>query len=265
MTPGSLQALADNPEFSGLIAALAAAPMRPFRSVEPAVRAAVAARAERLAMLRRGGSVLAAAAAVAVAVLFAPDSGPAAAPAGADGRTVSSQVPAGFAETIARQRQDGSWASARGGEASAPAATALAMLELAGSDDPAAAAAVARGAAWLRAHQNPDGSFGAASADSAAGAWNLALGATALMRLYQAGGREDLFTPVDGAVGAVRERLARPSAADLPLAAALALADTLEWPDAAAGDLRRAMRRLDVSGETFADRRDALARLAGTI
>ena len=48
------------------------------------------------------------------------------------------------------------------------------MIELADGamDDPAAAAALARGAAWLRAHQNADGSFGAAPAESAASAWN---------------------------------------------------------------------------------------------
>ena len=282
MTPGHAAALADNPGFEELIAALAAAPAREFPSVEPAVAAAIRFRTERRALLRRGGAVLAAAAALAAAVLLDPGAGaPQAVPSvspvlpqgpcdlAASTSSTSSTFPLFRFSTsstlLSRQRPDGSWVADRGGEAAAPAATALAMLELAGSDDPAAAAALARGAAWLRARQNPDGSFGAAPADSAAGAWNLALGATALMRLYQAGGREDLFTPIDGAVGAVRERLARPSSADLPLAAALALADSLEWPDAVAGDLRRAMRRLDVAGETFAARRDALVRLAGRI
>lgn len=144
------------------------------------------------------------------------------------------------------------------------------MLELApaAESDPAAAAALARGAAWLRAHQNADGSFGAAPADTAAGRYNLALSAAALLRLYEAGGRSDLFTPIDGAVGAIRASLAASpagGAADVPLASALALADSLEWPDAAAGDLRRAMRRLGTEGATFAAKRDALARLAGRI
>ena len=131
----------------------------------------------------------------------------------------------------------------------------------------AAPARPAPRAAWLRAHQNADGSFGAAPADSAAGAWNLALGATALMRLYATGARPDLFTPIDGAVAALRDRLARPAAgaADLQLASALALADSLEWPDAPSGDLHRAMRRLGTEGASFAERRDALARLAGRI
>ena len=266
MNPGASAALADNPDFAGLVRALAAAPERTFRSVEPAVSAAIRFRAERLALLRRAGSVLAAAAAVAVAVLFDPGSGPAAAPDGAGGpRPVPTQASRGLAETIALQRPDGSWPAAHGGAAALPAGTALAMLELAPAakaGDAAAAAAVARGAAWLRANQNADGSFGAVPADTAAGAWNLALCTTALLDLYGAGGREDLFTPVDGAVGAVRERLARPSAADLPLAAALALADSLEWPDEAAGDLRRAMRRLNVEGDTFVARRNALARIA---
>ncbi|MBQ9727870.1 MAG: hypothetical protein IJV65_10270 [Kiritimatiellae bacterium] len=284
MSPGASLALADNPGFADLVAALAAAPSREFRPIEPGVRAALAARAARAAFLRRAGTALAAAAAVAVAVLFAPagergagavlpqgtcGSGVAGAvlPQGPCGSGVAGAVlpqgPCGLADTIARQRLDGSWPSARGGEAGAPGATALAMLELAPAakaGDSAAAEALSRGAAWLRAHQNPDGSFGAAPADSAAGAWNLALCAAALLDLYGAGGREDLFTPVDGAVGAVRDRLARPSAADLPLAAALALADSLEWPDA--GDLRRAMRRLDVPGGTFSERRAALAHAA---
>lgn len=266
MTPGHAAALADNPGFSDLIDALAAAPMRAFRPVEPAVRAALAARAARVARLRRAGSVLAAAAAaLAVAVLSDP---------GSDGRrTVLPQDPCGLAASassalLSRQRPDGSWAADRGGESNVPAATALAMLELAGAkDDPAAAAAVSRGAAWLRAHQNADGSFGTAPADSVAGAWNLALGTTALLRLYGEGGRTDLFTPVDAAVTAVRDRLARPSpaAAERQLAAALALADSLEWPDERAGDLRRAMRRLGAGDGSFAAGRDALARLAGRI
>ena len=259
-TPGYAAALADNPDCAGLLASLAAAPAREFPSVEPAVRAALR-RAAFAARVRRGAAgALAAAAALAAAVLAAPSEQPLSPPSSAS--TVSTAL-------LASQRPDGSWAADRGGEANAPAATALAMIELADGamDDPAAAAALARGAAWLRAHQNADGSFGAAPAESAASAWNLALSATALLRLYEAGGHSDLFTPIDGAVGALRARLARPAsaAADLQLASALALADSLEWPDANSGDLRRAMRRVGAEGETFAAKRDALARLAGRI
>ena len=262
-SPGYSEALADNPGCADLLAALAAAPARGAPSVAPRVLAAIRLRAR----LRRAGAGVAAAAAVAaIALLAAPrPSSP-------------STLPIPSSSLAALQRPDGSWAADRGGEAMAPAATALAMLELSAGEkgDPAAAAALARGAAWLRAHQNADGSFGSAPTTSAAGSYNLALGATALLRLYEAGGHSDLFTPIDAAVAAVRARLASApadgGAADVPLASALALADALEWPDANAGDLRRAMRRLagagfaPVAGEpTFEGKRAALASLAGRI
>ncbi len=272
-TPGYAAALADNPDCAALLAALAAAPERDVAPLAPRVLAAIRARAVRAARLRRLGAGLAAAAVAAAVVLATPPSDRPAAP----DRPAAGPSSVSPLSLAARQRPDGSWAADRGGEAMAPAATALAMLELAAgaAGDPAAAAALERGAAWLRAHQNADGSFGAAPADSAAGAYNLALGATALLRLYEAGGRSDLFTPIDGAVGAIRARLARPAAAgaaDVPLASALALADALEWPDENAGDLRRAVRRIDGAGfapvasaPTFEGKRDALRRLAGRI
>ena len=265
-SPGYSEALADNPDCAELLAALAAAPACETASVAPRVLAAIRLRAR----LRRAGAGVAAIAAVAaIAFLATPRPSTPSTPS-----TLSTPS----TSLAALQRADGSWAADRGGEAMAPAATALAMLELAAGSkgDPAAAAALARGAAWLRAHQNADGSFGAAPAGTAAGAYNLALGATALLRLYEAGGHSDLFTPIDAAVAAVRARLAAApadgGAADVPLASALALADALEWPDANTGDLRRAMRRLGgagfapVAGEpTFEGKRAALASLAGRI
>ena len=78
-------------------------------------------------------------------------------------------------------------------------------------------------------------------------------------------------------MGAVRARLAaEPRGAGVPqgevwLAAALALADSLEWSDAHSGDLRRALLRIDGSGDarlasvaaapTLAAKREALLRL----
>ena len=87
------------------------------------------------------------------------------------------------------------------------------------------------------------------------------------MRLYQAGGREDLFTPIDGAVAALRFHLDRSVSpvTDRQLASALALADTLEWSDENTGALHRAMRRLGDANDPFAASRDAFARLAGRI
>ncbi|MBQ6103413.1 MAG: hypothetical protein IJL06_07050, partial [Kiritimatiellae bacterium] len=85
------------------------------------------------------------------------------------------------------------------------------------------------------------------------------------------------FTPIDGAVGAVRARLAAEPRGrgvpqgDLWLASALALADALDWTDAHSGALRRALLRIDGSGDerlasvaaapTLAAKREALLRL----
>lgn len=301
-TPGLQDALADNPGCADLLRALAAAPDRaPARSVAPAVLAA-ARRDLRLRSARRALLASAAAAAVAAAFLLLPGTSPApAAPSpaalAADGTPAAAPSPRGLppkagggviqhsafsiqhslSALAASQRPDGSWAPESGGEALAPAATGLAVLRLAASGDPSFESALQRAAAWLRANQNADGTFGAAAPAGPSAAHNLAIPAVALLRLYESGSYPELFTPIDGAVGAVRARLAaEPRGAAVPqgevwLAAALALADSLEWSDAHSGDLRRALLRIDGSGDarlasvaaapTLAAKREALLRL----
>jgi len=294
-TPGLQDALADNPGCADLLRALAAAPDRaPARSVAPAVLAA-ARRDLRLRAARRALLASAAAAAVAAAFLLLPGTSPAPAdpsPAAlaADGTPAAAPSPRGLppkagggviqhslSALAASQRPDGSWAPESGGEALAPAATGLAVLRLAASGDPSFEPALQRAAAWLRANQNADGTFGAAAPAGPSAAHNLAIPAVALLRLYESGSYPELFTPIDGAVGAVRARLAaEPRGAGVPqgevwLAAALALADSLEWSDAHSGDLRRALLRIDGSGDarlasvaaapTLAAKREALLRL----
>ena len=277
-TPGLQDALADNPGCADLLRALAAAPDRaPARSVAPAVLAA-ARRDLRLRAARRALLASAAAAAVAAFVLL-----PASAP---DASTIqhsafsiqhSTAATNPLAKLASLQRPDGSWAPESGGEALAPAATGLAILRLVASGDPSFEPALQRAAAWLRANQNADGTFGAAAPAGPSAAHNLAIPAVALLRLYESGSYPELFTPIDGAVGAVRARLAaEPRGAGVPqgevwLAAALALADSLAWSDAHSGDLRRALLRIDGSGDarlasvaaapTLAAKREALLRL----
>ena len=290
LAPGAAEALADHPEFGDLVRALAAAPLHPAaaraRSVAPAVRAAI----RRRALLRRLvlRPAVAAAAIAALALLLRPGAGGPAAGAPASPVLAGAPVPAPAAAApfalpsadpaalLASQRADGSWAPARGGDALAPAATGLAVLVLARSGDPAVEPALRRAAAWLRAHQNPDGSFGAAA--PGAEAYNLALPAAAMLRLYGDGGWPELFPPIDGAVAAVRDRLARAAAGsarapdgEVWLASALARADALAWSDAHSGDLRRALRRLEGSGDarlaalaeasSFGAKREALVAL----
>lgn len=301
-TPGLQDALADNPDCADLLRALAAAPDRaPASSVAPAVLAA-ARRDLRLRAARRALLASAAAAAVVAAFLLLPGTSPApAAPSpaalAADGTPAAAPSPRGLppkagggviqhsafsiqhslSALAASQRPDGSWAPESGGEALAPAATGLAVLRLAASGDPSFEPALQRAAAWLRANQNADGTFGAAAPAGPSAAHNLAIPAVALLRLYESGSYPELFTPIDGAVGAVRARLAaEPRGAAVPqgevwLAAALALADSLEWSDAHSGDLRRALLRIDGSGDarlasvaaapTLAAKREALLRL----
>ncbi len=154
---------------------------------------------------------------------------------------------------LARQRPDGSWRPDRGGAALAPAATGLAVLRLLESGEatnPKIADALDRAAQWLRSNQNADGSFGAAaSADSGrpTDIWNLALATAAVLRLYEGGNHPELFTPADGAISAVRRSLMRRETETRPLAgrgaeerdpspwlaAALAKAGALEWPNQA--------------------------------
>ena len=280
-SPGLQDALADNPGCADLIAALAAAPDRaPARSVAPAV-VAFARRDLRLRAVRRAFLASAAAAAALVAaflLLPGSDSAPA---DGLSQARFARQSPQGggrLHELAATQRPDGSWAPEHGGEALAPAATGLAVLRLAASGDPSFEPALQRAAAWLRAQQNADGTFGAVAPSGASAAHNLAIPAVALLRLYESGSYPELFTPIDGAVGAVRARLAaEPRGAggvpqgDVWLAAALALADSLEWSDAHSGDLRRALLRIDGSGDarlapvaaatTLSAKREALLRL----
>ena len=277
-TPGLQDALADNPGCADLLRALAAAPDRPpARSVAPAVLAA-ARRDLRLRAARRALLASVAAAAVAAFVLL-----PASAP---DASTIqhsafsiqhSTAATNPLAKLASLQRPDGSWAPESGGEALAPAATGLAILRLVASGDPSFEPALQRAAAWLRANQNADGTFGAAAPAGPSAAHNLAIPAVALLRLYESGSYPELFTPIDGAVGAVRARLAEePRGAGVPqgevwLAAALALADSLAWSDAHSGDLRRALLRIDGSGDarlasvaaapTLAAKREALLRL----
>ena len=315
-TPGLQDALADNPGCADLLRALAAAPDRaPARSVAPAVLAA-ARRDLRLRSARRALLASAAAAAVAAFFLL-PGSVTPAVPAGnaatgavaatgrsnaldalaANGTPAAAPSPRGLppkagggviqhsafsiqhslSALAASQRPDGSWAPESGGEALAPAATGLAVLRLAASGDPSFESALQRAAAWLRANQNADGTFGAAAPAGPSAAHNLAIPAVARLRLYESGSYPELFTPIDGAVGAVRARLAaEPRGAAVPqgevwLAAALALADSLEWSDAHSGDLRRALLRIDGSGDarlasvaaapTLAAKREALLRL----
>lgn len=301
-TPGLQDALADNPGCADLLRALAAAPDHaPARSIAPAVLAA-ARRDLRLRAARRALLASAAAAAVVAAFLLLPGTSPApAAPSpaalAADGTPAAAPSPRGLppkagggviqhsafsiqhslSALAASQRPDGSWAPESGGEALAPAATGLAVLRLAASGDPSFESALQRAAAWLRANQNADGTFGAAAPAGPSAAHNLAIPAVALLRLYESGSYPELFTPIDGAVGAVRARLAaEPHGAGVPqgevwLAAALALADSLEWSDAHSGDLRRALLRIDGSGDarlasvaaapTLAAKREALLRL----
>ncbi len=276
---GLQDALADNPGCADLIAALAAATDRaPVRSVAPVV-VAFARRDLRLRRSRRAILASAAAAAALVAVfLILPGSDSAPADGLPQARFVR-QSPRGgeLHDLAATQRPDGSWAPEHGGEALAPAATGLAVLRLAASGDPSFEPALQRAAAWLRAQQNADGTFGAVAPSGASAAHNLAIPAVALLRLYESGSYPELFTPIDGAVGAVRARLAsEPRGAGVPqgevwLAAALALADSLEWSDAHSGDLRRALLRIDGSGDarlapvasatTLSAKREALLRL----
>ena len=280
-SPGLQDALADNPGCADLLAALAAAPDRaPARSVAPAV-VALARRDLRLRAVRRALLASAAAAAAFVAAfLLLPGS----APAPASSATIqhssfsihhSEKDP--LRSLASSQRPDGSWAPDCGGEALSPAATGLAVLRLAASGDPSFEPALQRAAAWLRAQQNADGTFGAVAPSGASAAHNLAIPAVALLRLYESGSYPELFTPIDGAVGAVRARLAsEPRGAGVPqgevwLAAALALADSLEWSDAHSGDLRRTLLRIDGSGDarlapvaaasTLSAKREALLRL----
>jgi hypothetical protein len=276
-SPGLQDALADNPGCADLLAALAAAPDRaPARSVAPAV-VSFARRDLRLRAARRALLASAAAAAVA-AFLLLPGSAP---DAPLPGSVAVAESPATAADPLAElaslQRPDGSWAPESGGEALAPAATGLAVLRLAASGNPAFEPALQRAAAWLRAQQNADGTFGAVAPSGASAAHNLAIPAVALLRLYESGSYPELFTPIDGAVGAVRARLAaEPRGRGVPqgevwLAAALALADSLEWSDAHSGDLRRALLRIDGSGDarlapvaaaaTLSAKREALLRL----
>ena len=286
-SPGTQDALADNPGCADLLAALAAAPDRaPARSVAPAV-VAFARRDLRLRAVRRAFLASAAAAAALVAAFLllpgsapSPSAAPAALAAGgtpAAARHSSLVAPRSLSALASSQRPDGSWAPERGGEALAPAATGLAVLRLAASGDPSFEPALQRAAAWLRAQQNADGTFGAVAPSGASAAHNLAIPAVALLRLYESGSYPELFTPIDGAVGAVRARLAtEPRGAGVPqgdvwLAAALALADSLEWSDAHSGDLRRTLLRIDGSGDarlapvaaatTLSAKREALLRL----
>ena len=261
-TPGAAEAARDNPDCAELVRALAlasdAAPAG--LDVAGAVRAALLRRA-RVRMLVCRIAIPAAAAAAAVAVVSA---GALPGPRDAD-RAIPPQDGGGVAATadaarpttpsvatlLARQRPDGSWRPERGGVALAPAATGLAVLRLLeGGDaaDPEIAAALGRAAAWFRANQNADGSFGSFSAaDSTrpSDVWNLALSAAAVLRLYENGNHPELFNPADGAVSAVRRSLRRGAAAARAagsggasardpsrwLAATLARAGALEWPD----------------------------------
>ena len=278
-SPGLQDALADNPGCADLLAALAAAPDRaPARSVAPAV-IAFARRDLRLRAVRRLAVAAAAAAALVAAFLLLPGSAPETPTIQHSAFSIQHSTAAAdpLAELASLQRPDGSWAPERGGEALAPAATGLAVLRLAASGDPSFEPALQRAAAWLRAQQNADGTFGAIAPSGASAAHNLAIPAVALLRLYESGSYPELFTPIDGAVGAVRARLsAEPRGAGVPqgevwLAAALALADSLEWSDAHSGDLRRALLRIDGSGDarlapvaaapTLSGKREALLRL----
>ena len=259
MNTGAAQALSDNPDFADLVRALAAAPDRaPAVSVAPRVLAAIRWRRR----LRRAAA--AAAAAVALVAAGAPRLGDGAPQAAGPQPEACDLQPATLAVqpatlhrgeaalVAAAQRPDGSWAPSCGEEALAPAATGLAMLRLAATGDPAFEPALRRAAAWLRAHQNADGSFGAAAPNVAA--HNVGIPALALLRLYETGAYPELFTPIDGAVAAVRARLAQGTApsvtrGDAWLASALAVADMLEWTDRFGGDLRRALLRIDASGD----------------
>ena len=241
-SPGLAETLRDHPEFSDLAAALAAEPDEPAAAaappLAPRVLAILAAERRRRAFRRRAVAVLSGAAAAAAALVAIPG-------LRAPGEGAARRAPGdAVAAIVAAQRPDGSWSAPGGGEALAPAATGLAVLRLAASGDPAAAPALERAAAWLRAAQNADGSFGRASTDGLA-APNLALPAAAILRLYGSGDWPELFTPADAAVAAVRARLAAapadPRQGDVLLAAALSIADGLEWPDR--GDLRRTLRR----------------------
>ena len=272
LSPGLAETLRDNPEFADLAAALAAAPDEPAAAaappLAPRVLAAIAA-GERRRRARLRLALLSGAAAAAAAIVAAFPSGAPEAGGGAPGPEAVSPV----AALVAAQRPDGSWGGPRGGEALAPAATGLAVLKLAASGAPEAAPAIARAAAWLRAAQNADGSFGRASTPGL-DAPNLALPAAALLRLYGSGDWPELFTPADAAVAAVRGRLAAgiaapPREGDVWLAAALSIADGLDWPDS--GDLRRSLRRFaaarDLSGFrglSLPESRTALARALDT-
>lgn len=261
LSPGAAEALADNPDFSDVVLALANAPDEPAAAASgpfaPRVLRAVA-RMRRLARVRAAVLWTAAAAAAAAVVVAAMP--PAVTPAAVPGTGPE------VAALLAAQRPDGSWIPARGGEALAPAATGLAVLRLASSGDPAASGALERAAAWLRTAQNADGSFGG-GVSAGLSAPNLALPAAALLRLYGSGDWPELFTPVDGAVSAVRARLAssaaEPREGDLWLAAVLSIADGLDWPDSASGDLRRALRRFAASGDPRFDSVSGAASFAG--
>jgi len=274
-SPGAARALLDNPGSDDVVAALEALARRRVADedavaerLEERIRAALSARARLRRVLRAALAASAAgvAAAVAVVVFSASPSRPDASEDGV--------LPVEAAALLARQRPDGSWLPERGGAALAPAATGAAVLRLLAfaeaAASPAASAALDRAAAWLRAA--PLAEF--SSSGSASGAWNLALGTSALLALYGRGANPELFNAADSAVAAVRERLADPGVPGAPsanatawLASALARADALEWPDSASGGvLRRVMPRLAglpcVSGrETAAEMLDALQRL----
>lgn len=243
------EVLADNPDFADIVSALAAAPDEPealaARPIAPRVVAAIAARRRAARLLRRRLSAAAAAAAAVAAVVAAPALLPP-----RPGAAVSS---AGPAQT---RLPGGVQSVVRGDDPLAPAAAALAVMHMASAgerDGGEGAAALERAVSFLRAVQNPDGSFGvAASAGTGVSDRNLALCAAALLKLYETGRWPELFTPVDGAITAIRERLAALSAAppregEVYLAAALAVADDLEWPDSKSGAMRNALRRFSSS------------------
>lgn len=221
-------------------AALLSAPGRKFPSVADRVLADIRQdrrTAVRLRLSRLYRPALAAAAAAAAAVfLFRPEAEAPVAPAATAPRTEIAEASFVTARTTPEEAE--SWQ---------PASLGLRVLQALDAGEDPRSDMLRTAASWFRAHQAPDGTFAGESQ-----AHNLAIPALAMLRLYETGEFPELFTPIDGAIGAVRSRLGSGEASasgEALLASVLARADDDGWPDVLSGDLRRTLRRLVAAGD----------------
>lgn len=212
-----------------------------IRSGDPALptsgRRSVRRHALRRWVARAYRPALAAAAAVAVAAfLLRPGvEAPVPSPVESSDR-VSGNVTVAMAQTDPAEAE--SWQ---------PASLGLRVLQALDAGADPRSEMLRTAASWFRTHQAPDGTFAGETQ-----APNLALPALAMLRLYETGEFPELFTPIDGAIGAVRSRLGTgetTASGEALLASVLARADDDGWPDVLAGDLRRSLRRLVAAGD----------------